>query len=68
MESAIRGQLGLLSAARPATLGSSVLNNMDVFFQELDRMSVNSRHAEHFWVFDDVKADFKGFRVPRGGV
>jgi hypothetical protein len=31
-------------------------------------MSFSSRHAEHFWIFDDVKADFEGFRVPQGGI
>ena len=64
MESAIRGQPGLLSATRSATLGSFVPVDMDVLFREFDRMSVSSRHAEHFWVFDDVKADFEGFQVP----
>jgi allantoicase len=64
VESAIRGQPGLLSAARFATLGSSVLADMDAFFRESDRMLVSSRHAKHFWVFDDAKADFEGFRVP----
>uniref|UniRef100_A0A2N9EY06 Aminotransferase-like plant mobile domain-containing protein n=1 Tax=Fagus sylvatica TaxID=28930 RepID=A0A2N9EY06_FAGSY len=39
VESAIRGQPGLLSAARSATLGSSVLADMDAFFREFDRMS-----------------------------
>uniref|UniRef100_A0A2N9HQI6 Aminotransferase-like plant mobile domain-containing protein n=1 Tax=Fagus sylvatica TaxID=28930 RepID=A0A2N9HQI6_FAGSY len=68
VESAIRGQPGLLSAARSATLGSSVLTDMDAFFREFDRMSFSSRHAEHFWTFDDVKADFEIFRVPRGGI
>jgi hypothetical protein len=68
MESAIRGQLGLLSAARFATLGSSVLADMDAFFREFDRTSFSSRHAEHFWTFDDVKANFEIFRVPRGGI
>uniref|UniRef100_A0A2N9IAW4 Uncharacterized protein n=1 Tax=Fagus sylvatica TaxID=28930 RepID=A0A2N9IAW4_FAGSY len=43
VESAIRGQPGLLSAA-------------------------SSRHAEYFWIFDDVKVEFHGFRVPQGGV
>ena len=32
VESAIRGQPGLLSAARSATLGSPVLADMDAFF------------------------------------
>uniref|UniRef100_A0A2N9GS51 Aminotransferase-like plant mobile domain-containing protein n=1 Tax=Fagus sylvatica TaxID=28930 RepID=A0A2N9GS51_FAGSY len=68
VESAIRGQPGLLSATRPATLGSSVLADMDAFFREFDRTSFSSRHAEHFWTFDDVKADFEVFRVPRGGI
>jgi hypothetical protein len=68
VESAVRGQPGLLSAARPATLGSSVLADMDAFFREFDRTSFSSRHAEHFWTFDDVKADFEVFRVPRGGI
>uniref|UniRef100_A0A2N9FH00 Uncharacterized protein n=1 Tax=Fagus sylvatica TaxID=28930 RepID=A0A2N9FH00_FAGSY len=68
MESAIRGQPGLLSAARSATLGSSVLADMDAFFREFDRTSFSSRHAEHFWTFDDVKANFEIFRVPRGGI
>ena len=68
MESAIRGQPGLLSATRSAILGSSVLADMDAFFREFDRMSVSSRHAEHFWIFDDVKADFEIFRVPQGGI
>ena len=31
-------------------------------------MSFNSRHAEHFWTFDNVKADFEIFRVQRGGI
>jgi hypothetical protein len=68
VESAVRGQPGLLSAIRPATLGSSVLADMDAFFREFDRTSFSSRHAEHFWTFDDVKADFEIFRVPRGGI
>jgi hypothetical protein len=62
------GQPGLLSTTRPATLGSSILAEMDAFFQEFDRMSVSSCHAEHFWIFDDVKVEFHGFRVPQGGV
>ena len=62
------GQLWLLSTTRSATLGSSVLAEMDAFFLEFDRMSISSRHAEHFWIFDDVKVKFHGFRVPRGGV
>jgi hypothetical protein len=41
---------------------------MDAFFQEFDRMSFSSRHAEHFWTFDDVKANFEIFRVPQGGI
>uniref|UniRef100_A0A2N9HSZ0 Uncharacterized protein n=1 Tax=Fagus sylvatica TaxID=28930 RepID=A0A2N9HSZ0_FAGSY len=41
---------------------------MDAFFREFDRTSFSSRHAEHFWTFDDVKADFEVFRVPRGGI
>ena len=68
MESAIRGQPGLLSAARSATSGSSVLANMGAFFREFDRMLFSSCHAKHFWTFDDVKADFEIFRVPRGGI
>ena len=68
MESAIRGQPGLLSAARSATLGSSVLANMDAFFREFDQMSVSSSHAEHFWIFYDAKDDFEEFRVPQGGI
>ena len=68
MEFAIRGQPGLLSAARSTTLGSSILIDMDAFFREFDLMSFSSRHAEHFWTFDDVKTDFKIFRVPRGGI
>ena len=68
MESAATGQLGALSTTRSATLGSSVLAKMNAFFQEFDRMSINSRHAEHFWVFDNVNVEFHGFRVPRGGV
>ena len=62
------GQPGLLSVTRSTTLGSSVLVEMDAFFREFDRMSVSSRHAEHFWIFDDVKVEFHGFRVPQGGV
>uniref|UniRef100_A0A2N9GRE2 Uncharacterized protein n=1 Tax=Fagus sylvatica TaxID=28930 RepID=A0A2N9GRE2_FAGSY len=62
------GQSGLLSATRSATLGSSVLAEMDAFFREFDQMSVSSRHVEHFWIFDDVKVEFHGFQVPRGGV
>ena len=68
MESAIRGQPRLLSAARSATLRSSVLADMDAFFREFDRTSFSSRHAEHFWIFDDVKVDFEIFRVPQGGI
>ena len=68
VESTAMGQLGLLSTTRSATLGSSVLAEMDAFFLEFDRMSISSRHAEHFWIFDDVKVKFHGFRVPRGGV
>uniref|UniRef100_A0A2N9FBL7 Aminotransferase-like plant mobile domain-containing protein n=1 Tax=Fagus sylvatica TaxID=28930 RepID=A0A2N9FBL7_FAGSY len=68
MESATRGQPGLLSATRSATLGASVLVDMDAFFREFDRTSFNSHHAEHFWIFDDVKADFEIFRVPQGGI
>ena len=68
VESAIRGQLGLLSVARSATLGVSVLADMDAFFREFDRTSFSSRHVEHFWIFDDVKADFEIFRVPQGGI
>jgi hypothetical protein len=68
VESAIRGQPGSLSAARSATLGSSILANMDAFFRGFERMSVSSRHAEHFWIFDDAKDDFEEFRVPRGGI
>ena len=41
---------------------------MDAFFREFDQMSVSSRHAEHFWIFDDAKADFENFRLPQGGV
>jgi hypothetical protein len=68
VESAIRGQPGLLSATRSATLGSSVLADMDAFYREFDRTSFSSRHAEHFWTFDDVKPDFEIFRVPQGGI
>jgi hypothetical protein len=68
VESAIRGQPGLLSAARSATPRTSVLADMDAFFQEFDHTSFSSRHAEHFWTFDDVKADFEVFRVPQGGI
>jgi hypothetical protein len=68
VESAIRGQPGLLSAARSATPRTSVLADMDAFFQEFDRTSFSSRHAEHFWTFDDVKADFEVFRVPQRGI
>ena len=62
VESAAKGQPGLLSATRLATLGSSVLTNMDAFFWEFDRMSLSSRHAEHFWVFYDAQVDF--LRLP----
>ena len=62
------GQPGLLSTTKSATLGSSVLTKMDAFFQEFNQMSVSSRHAEHFWILDDVKVEFQGFQVPRGGV
>ena len=48
VESAVRGQPGLLSAARSTTLGSFVLADMDAFFREFDRTSFSSRHAEHF--------------------
>jgi hypothetical protein len=30
-------------------------------------MSVSSRHVEHFWIFDDVKVEFQGFRVQKRG-
>uniref|UniRef100_A0A2N9ETF3 Aminotransferase-like plant mobile domain-containing protein n=1 Tax=Fagus sylvatica TaxID=28930 RepID=A0A2N9ETF3_FAGSY len=68
VESAIRGQPGLLSAARPAIPRTSVLADMDAFFREFDRTSFSSRHAEHFWTFDDRKADFEIFQVPQGGI
>ena len=68
VESAIRGQPGLLSTARSATPRTSVLADMDAFFREFDRTSFSSRHAEHFWTFDDVKADFEVFLVPQGGI
>ncbi len=68
VESAVRGQPGLLSAARPATSRTYVLADMNAFFREFDRTSFSSRHAEHFWTFDDVKANFEVFRVPRGGI
>ena len=61
MESAARGQLGLLSIARPATPRTSVLADMEAFFREFDLISFSSRHAEHFWAFDDRKADFEIF-------
>uniref|UniRef100_A0A2N9FMP6 Uncharacterized protein n=1 Tax=Fagus sylvatica TaxID=28930 RepID=A0A2N9FMP6_FAGSY len=41
---------------------------MEAFFREFDRTSFSSRHAEHFWAFDDRKADFEIFRVPQGGI
>ena len=62
------GQPGLLSATKSATLRSFVLAEIDAFFQEFDRMSVSSRHAEYFFIFNDVKVEFHGFQVPRGGV
>uniref|UniRef100_A0A2N9FSE6 Uncharacterized protein n=1 Tax=Fagus sylvatica TaxID=28930 RepID=A0A2N9FSE6_FAGSY len=68
VESTSKGHPGLLFAARSATLGSSVLAEMDAFFREFDRTSFSSRHAEHFWTFDDVKANFEIFRVPQGGI
>ena len=68
MESTIRGQLGLLSAARPATSRTSVLADMEAFFREFDRTSFSSRHAEHFWIFDNAKVDFEIFRVPQEGI
>ena len=68
VEFAIKGQPGLLFATRSATLGSSVFAEMDAFFREFDCVSVSSRHAEHFWIFDDAKDDFEGFRVPQGGI
>uniref|UniRef100_A0A2N9GXZ3 Aminotransferase-like plant mobile domain-containing protein n=2 Tax=Fagus sylvatica TaxID=28930 RepID=A0A2N9GXZ3_FAGSY len=68
VESAIRGQPGLLFATRPATSRTSVLADIEAFFQEFDRTSFSSRHAEHFWIFDDAKADFEVFRVPQGGI
>ena len=64
MESASRGQPELVSAARPAIPRTFVLADMDAFFREFDRTSFSSRHAEHFWTFDDRKADFEIFRVP----
>jgi hypothetical protein len=68
VESVVRGQPGLLSAARPAAPRTSVLADMEAFFREFDRTSFSSRHAEHFWVFDNVKDDFEIFRVPQGGI
>uniref|UniRef100_A0A2N9HKL8 Aminotransferase-like plant mobile domain-containing protein n=1 Tax=Fagus sylvatica TaxID=28930 RepID=A0A2N9HKL8_FAGSY len=68
VEFAVRGQPGPMSAARPVTSRTSVLADMDAFFQEFERTSFSSRHAEHFWTFDDAKADFEVFRVPRGGI
>ena len=68
VESAVRGQPGLLSIARPATPRTSVLADMKAFFREFDRTSFSSRHAEHFWAFDDRRADFEIFRVPQGGI
>uniref|UniRef100_A0A2N9EIY9 Uncharacterized protein n=1 Tax=Fagus sylvatica TaxID=28930 RepID=A0A2N9EIY9_FAGSY len=68
VESAIRGQPELVSAARPEIPRTSVLADMDAFFREFDRTSFSSRHAEHFWTFDDRKADFEIFRVPQGGI
>uniref|UniRef100_A0A2N9HSN9 Uncharacterized protein n=1 Tax=Fagus sylvatica TaxID=28930 RepID=A0A2N9HSN9_FAGSY len=41
---------------------------MDAFFREFNRVSVSSRHAERFWIFDDAKDDFEGFRVPQRGI
>jgi hypothetical protein len=61
VESAIKGQLGLLSTARSTTPRTSVLVDMDAFFWEFDSTSFSSRHAEHFWTFDDVKVDFEVF-------
>uniref|UniRef100_A0A2N9G2D3 Uncharacterized protein n=1 Tax=Fagus sylvatica TaxID=28930 RepID=A0A2N9G2D3_FAGSY len=68
VESAIRGQPGLLSAARPAISRTSVLADMDAFFREFDCTSFSSCHVEHFWTFDDRKADFEVFRVLQGGI
>uniref|UniRef100_A0A2N9F510 Aminotransferase-like plant mobile domain-containing protein n=1 Tax=Fagus sylvatica TaxID=28930 RepID=A0A2N9F510_FAGSY len=68
VEFAVRGQPGPMSAARPVTSRTSVLADMDAFFREFERTSFSSRHAEHFWTFDDAKADFEVFRVPRGGI
>uniref|UniRef100_A0A2N9FCF1 Aminotransferase-like plant mobile domain-containing protein n=1 Tax=Fagus sylvatica TaxID=28930 RepID=A0A2N9FCF1_FAGSY len=68
VESAIRGHPELVPAARPVLPRTSVLADMDAFFREFDRTSFSSRHAEHFWTFDDRKADFEIFRVPQGGV
>ena len=64
VESAARGQPGLLSATRSTTLGSFVLTEMDAFFREFDQMSDSSRHAEYFWIFNDVKVEFHGSWVP----
>ena len=61
VESAVRGQPGLLSVAKLATPRTSVLADMEAFFREFDRTSFSSRHAEHFWTFDDRKADFEIF-------
>jgi hypothetical protein len=68
MEFATTGQPGASSFTRSAALESSLLAEMDAFFREFNRMSVNSCHADHFWVFEDVKVEFHGFWVPRGGV
>lgn len=68
MESAAIGRPRASFATRLAILGSSVLAEMDAFFRDFYWMSVISCHAEHFWVFEDVKVEFYGFRVPRGGV
>ena len=39
---------------------------MDAFFREFDQMSDSSRHAEYFWIFNDVKVEFHGSWVPWG--
>jgi hypothetical protein len=57
-----------VSAARPVIPRTSVLADMDAFFREFDCTSFSSRHAEHFWTFDDRKADFEIFRAPQGGI
>uniref|UniRef100_A0A2N9EZL5 Uncharacterized protein n=1 Tax=Fagus sylvatica TaxID=28930 RepID=A0A2N9EZL5_FAGSY len=59
VESAVRGSARVVVCCQVCHTRISVLADMDAFFREFDRTSWSVlRHAEYFWIFDDVKADF----------